>query len=128
MIWYSFVVFPSKIVRWSSASFYELEWNLFFYYYFFNIKWSNFILFLNFTILYWFCQTLKWIHHRFKKSLTLFPKDILNLKKKSFKFYFLVMLHGVQNLHWPGIEPVFPSVEAQSLNHWTTGEVQSKFI
>ena len=38
------------------------------------------------------------------------------------------MLHGVKNLHRPGIEPVFPSVEAQSLNHWTTGEVQSKFI
>jgi len=25
----------------------------------------NFILFLNFTILYWFCQILKWIHHRY---------------------------------------------------------------
>ena len=25
----------------------------------------NFILFLNFTILYWFCQTSKWIHHRY---------------------------------------------------------------
>jgi len=24
----------------------------------------NFILFLNFTILYWFCHILKWIHHR----------------------------------------------------------------
>ena len=24
----------------------------------------NLILFLNFTILYWFCQTLKWIRHR----------------------------------------------------------------
>ena len=31
-----------------------------FYFYFFN-----FILFLNFTILYWFCQILKWIHHRY---------------------------------------------------------------
>ena len=29
-------------------------------YYFFN-----FILFLNFTILYWFCQILKWIRHRY---------------------------------------------------------------
>ena len=26
----------------------------------------NFILFLNFTILYWFCQILKWIRHRFR--------------------------------------------------------------
>ena len=25
----------------------------------------NFILFLNFTIFYWFCQILKWIHHRY---------------------------------------------------------------
>ena len=25
----------------------------------------NFILFLNFTILYWFCQILKWIRHRY---------------------------------------------------------------
>ena len=25
----------------------------------------NFILFLNFTILYWFCQISKWIHHRY---------------------------------------------------------------
>ena len=26
---------------------------------------KNFILFLNFTILYWFCQISKWIHHRY---------------------------------------------------------------
>ena len=26
-------------------------------------------------------------------------------------------------VHWPGIEPVPPAVEAQSLNHWTTREV-----
>ena len=25
-----------------------------------------FILFLNFTVLYWFCQTLKWIRHRYR--------------------------------------------------------------
>ena len=25
----------------------------------------NFILFLNFTILYWFCHISKWIHHRY---------------------------------------------------------------
>ena len=30
-----------------------------------NYAKSNFILFLNFTILYWFCQILKWIHHRY---------------------------------------------------------------
>ena len=27
----------------------------------------NFILFLNFTILYWFCQTSKWIRHRYTR-------------------------------------------------------------
>ena len=27
----------------------------------------------------------------------------------------------------PGIEPVTPVVEAQSLNHWTAREVQDKF-
>ena len=25
---------------------------------------------------------------------------------------------------WPGIEPAPPALEAQSLNHWTAGEVQ----
>ena len=33
-----------------------LEYSFFFF---------NFILFLNFTILYWFCQILKWIRHRY---------------------------------------------------------------
>ena len=32
-------------------------WTLFFFF--------NFILFLNFTILYWFCQISKWIRHRY---------------------------------------------------------------
>ena len=27
----------------------------------------NFILFLSFTILYWFCQISKWIHHRYAR-------------------------------------------------------------
>ena len=34
---------------------------LFFFFFFF----LNFILFLNFTILYWFCQISKWIRHRY---------------------------------------------------------------
>ena len=37
----------------------ENSWNTLFIYLFFN-----FILFLNFTILYWFCHISKWIHHR----------------------------------------------------------------
>ena len=36
--------------------------NPLFYFYFFNF---NFILFLNFTILYWFCHISKWIGHRY---------------------------------------------------------------
>ena len=32
---------------------------------FFNLFFLNFILFLNFTILYWFCQILKWIRHTY---------------------------------------------------------------
>ena len=31
----------------------------------YDLFFLNFILFLNFTILYWFCQTSKWIHHRY---------------------------------------------------------------
>ena len=31
----------------------------------FSLFFLNFILFLNFTILYWFCQILKWIRHRY---------------------------------------------------------------
>ena len=43
----------------------------------------NFILFLNFTILYWFCQISKWIHHRYtcvphpEPSSLLPPQSIL---------------------------------------------------
>ena len=35
---------------------------------FFFFIFLNFILFLNFTILYWFCQILKWIRHRYTCS------------------------------------------------------------
>ena len=34
-------------------------------YFFFLFLFFNFILFLNFTILYWFCQIPKWIRHRY---------------------------------------------------------------
>ena len=36
-----------------------------FYLFIFMILFFYFILFLNFTILYWFCQISKWIHHRY---------------------------------------------------------------
>ena len=37
----------------------------FFLFLFFYFIFLNFVLFLNFTILYWFCQILKWICHRY---------------------------------------------------------------
>ena len=49
------------------------KWTTSWIFFFFNFKiylfikkiFFNFILSLNFTILYWFCQILKWIHHRY---------------------------------------------------------------
>ena len=38
-------------------------------------------------------------------------------------FFFLTMRHA--ELLRPGIEPVPPALQAQSLNHWTTREVQT---
>ena len=43
------------LIHWLSIL--ALNWDFFFFF--------NFILFLNFTILYWFCQILKWIRHRY---------------------------------------------------------------
>ena len=37
----------------------------------------NFILFLNFTILYWFCQISKWIHHRYTRVPHPKPSSLL---------------------------------------------------
>ena len=40
--------------------------------------------------------------------------------------YLFIGLAGLRDLlppHTPGIEPMRPAVEAQSLNHWTTREV-----
>ena len=49
--------------------------------------------------------------------------------EKTFLFYFLFFGPGMQNLSpWPGIKPLPPVVEAQSLNHWTTREVPIKAI
>ena len=45
--------FPNMLAYWLQ--------NFLFYYYYYCF---NFILFLNFTILYWFCHTSTWIHHR----------------------------------------------------------------
>ena len=48
----------------------------------------NFILFLNFTILYWFCQILKWIRHRYtcvmEVKILLFIKSDYSFGKGSF--------------------------------------------
>ena len=37
----------------------------------------NFFLFLNFTILYWFCQISKWIHHKYTCVLQPEPSSLL---------------------------------------------------
>ena len=50
----------SKVENTALLLFFPLYFLSFFYSFFFN-----FILFLNFTILYWFCQILKWICHRY---------------------------------------------------------------
>ena len=39
------------------------------------------------------------------------------------QFYFFGRTVQHAELTQPGVEPVFPAVEAQSLNHWSTGEV-----
>ena len=43
----------------------------------------NFILFLNFTILYWFCQISKWIHHKYTCGQIKSYKTILALGTES---------------------------------------------
>ena len=51
--------------------FFLLREHIFYFFFFtfccclFFFNFFHFILFLNFTILYWFCQTSKWIHHRY---------------------------------------------------------------
>ena len=59
-IW-SLVPLPFLKPAWTSGSsrftyYWSLAWRIFFFF--------NFILFLNFTILYWFCHISKWIRHR----------------------------------------------------------------
>ena len=43
-------------------------------------------------------------------------------------FFFLATLCVMQELPRPGIEPVSPAVEAQTLNHWTLREAPSAII
>ena len=53
-------ILQARILEWIAIPFFR-RYSFFF----------NFILFLNFTILYWFCQISKWIRHRSPQS----PKD-----------------------------------------------------
>ena len=49
-------------------------------------------------------------------------------KKKKKKKIFGHAVYGMQDLRSrPGIEPVPPAVEVQSLNHWTAREVPPTF-
>jgi len=41
---------------------------IYFFLFLFCCFFFNFILFLNFTILHWLCQTSKWIHHRHTRA------------------------------------------------------------
>ena len=50
----------------------ELDIIKLYYFYFFNL-----ILFFNFTILYWFCHILKWIHHRYTRVPLPEPSSLL---------------------------------------------------
>ena len=48
-----------------------------------------------------------------------------------FLFFFLFLLHRMECgilLSQAEIEPVLPAVKAQSLNHWTTREVQCQLF
>ena len=46
-----------------------------------------------------------------------------------FLFFIFAALHGMWDLvPSPGIEPMSPAVEVQSLNHWTAREVPGKFF
>ena len=64
---------------------------LFFFYptcIFFFLFFLNFILFLNFTILYWFCQISKWLRHRYTcvphpEPSSLFPPHTIPLGRPS---------------------------------------------
>ena len=71
-------IFQARVLEWGAIAFSDVMFKRFlkprhlflfqFYFFFFfcmSFFFFNFILFLNFTILYWFCQISKWIHHRY---------------------------------------------------------------
>ena len=53
----------AKISKTKSLSFFFFFWGMPVFLFLFIFL--NFILFLNFTLLYWFCQILKWIRHKY---------------------------------------------------------------
>ena len=54
-----------KCALFTVLTFSETNWRLNQFYTIFIVFFFNFILFLNFTILYWFCPISKWIRHRY---------------------------------------------------------------
>jgi len=62
-------IFPTQDCR--QIFFFFIFWLLRFFYF-------NFILFLNFTILYWFCHISKWIRHRHTCVLHPEPSSLLH--------------------------------------------------
>ena len=56
-------------------AFSRVDWKMFWLHFLFSF--FNLILFLNFTILYWFCQISKWIHHRYTRVAHPEPSSLL---------------------------------------------------
>ena len=70
--------FSFNITSWQSTHYLStpcLKYVLSFFFFFFFL--SFLILFLNFTILYWFCQTSKWIRHRYTRVPHPEPSSLL---------------------------------------------------
>ena len=66
------------------------------------------------------------MYHLIDNIFLSFFKGVFFFFLNQFKFvYLLTAPLGMWDLvPWPGIEPMTPAVEARSLNHWTTREVQ----
>ena len=76
---------------------------VFFCCFLFLFSFFNFVLFLNFTILYWFCQISKWIRHRYTcvphpEPSSLFPPRTIALGHPSAPVPSI--LYHASNLDW----------------------------
>ena len=79
---HSYVFTDNQILKFKVSQFLKKLLQTAFFFFF------NFILFLNFTILYWFCQISKWIRHRYTyvphpEPSSLFPPHTIPLGRPS---------------------------------------------